>query len=73
MDWKKAADELYNELQRQKRKIEIYRTAIESIGTLGHIDINGQYEKAFNECLEIASKTYIDSGDYDEDLLNEDL
>lgn len=69
MNWKKSADELYNELQKQKRKLDVYRDAINSISIMGHVDVNGQYEKAYNDCLDIASKAYIDSGDYEEDQL----
>lgn len=70
IDWmltkpSRAEEKLQEELKEVKSQLELYRNAITQIGILGHIDINRQYEKAFNDCLRIASVAYVLSGDGD--------
>lgn len=66
-NWKTIADDLYNELQREKYKNEQLVNALNSIGIIGHIDIKGQHEKAYSECLKIASDTLGKLGYFDEE------
>lgn len=59
-------EELRKELDETKSKLEIYRNAINRIGLLGYFEIDGQYERYFNECLKHASDAFIESGDAEE-------
>lgn len=51
------------QIERLKIDLDIYRSAVDQIGIIGHIDIKGQYEKAFYQMLQIASDAVKEVGD----------
>lgn len=66
-NWKDVAERFHNDLMNEKAKNDQLLSALDQIGVMGHIDIKGQYEKAYNECLQIASDTLQKIGYFDEE------
>ena len=52
MDWRKSADDLYNELQREKRRSERFEKALEFYATAQRSDLHDDGGRIAREELE---------------------